>query len=93
MSFLSDSLFQLGFLLATSATRFDLFEEIVTLVVNEDECREVLNADFPDGLHAQFRIFNAFDALDVVLSKNSCRTTNATQVETAMFLASVGNLL
>ena len=28
-------------LFTTSATRFDLFEEIVTLVVYQNECREV----------------------------------------------------
>ena len=32
-------------LFTTSATRFDLFEEIVTLVVYQNECREVFYFD------------------------------------------------
>ena len=70
-----------------------MFEEIVTLIVYKDECREVLNMDFPDCFHTQFRIFDTFDALDVVLSKDCSRTTNATEVEAAMFVASVSYLL
>ena len=63
-------------LFTTSATRFDLFEEIVTLVVYQNECREVFYFDLPNCFHAQFRIFHTFDALDVVLSQNSSRTTD-----------------
>ena len=63
-------------LFTTSATRFDLFEEIVTLVVYQNECREVFYFDIPNLFHAQFRIFHTFDALDVVLSQNSSRTTD-----------------
>ena len=48
-------------------TRLELFEEVVALVIHEDECREVLHVDLPDGLHAQFRILNALDALDARL--------------------------
>jgi hypothetical protein len=62
--------------LFTSATRFELFEEVVAFVVDEDECWEVDYFDFPDCFHAEFRILNAFDALDVVLSKDSSRTTD-----------------
>ena len=50
-------------LLATAA-RLQLLEEVVALVVNKDECREVLNGNLPDGFHAKFRILNALDALD-----------------------------
>ena len=39
-------------LFTTSATRFDLFEEIVTLVVYQNECREVFYFDLPDCFHA-----------------------------------------
>ena len=65
-------------LLLASATRFDLFEEIVALVVNQDECGEVFHFDLPDSLHAQFGIFHTFDALDIVLSQDSSRTTDTT---------------
>ena len=54
----------------------ELLEEVVTLVVHKDECREVLYADLPDSLHTEFRILYALDALDIVLSKDSCRTTD-----------------
>ena len=54
----------------------ELLEEVVALVVHEDECREVLYADLPDCLHAELRILDALDALDVVLSEDRCRTTD-----------------
>ena len=53
-----------------------LLEEVVTLVIHEDECREVLYMDLPDRLHSELRIFHAFNALDVVLSKDCSRTTD-----------------
>ena len=65
-------------LLTASTTRFDLFEEIVTLVVYQDECREVFYFDLPDRFHAQFGIFHTFDALDVILGQDSSRATDTT---------------
>ena len=62
----------------------EFLEEVVTLVINEDECREVLNMNLPDCLHSEFRIFYTLNALDVVLSKDSSRTTNRAEVETTM---------
>lgn len=59
-----------------SATRLDLLEEVITLVVDEDKGREVLYLDFPDSLHAQLRILDALDALDVVLCQDSGRSTD-----------------
>ena len=38
-----------------------LLEEIIALVIHEDECREVLDTDFPDSLHSEVRIFYALD--------------------------------
>ncbi len=43
----------------------ELLEEVVALVINEDECREVFNMNLPDRFHAEFWIFNTLDALDV----------------------------
>ena len=63
-------------LLAASATRFDLFEEIVTLVVYQDKCWKIFHFDLPDRFHTQFRIFHALDALDIVLSQDSCGATD-----------------
>ena len=62
--------------LVASAARFDLLEEVVALVVNEDECGEVLNLDFPNSFHSEFGIFNAFDALDVLLRKDGSRSAD-----------------
>ena len=59
-----------------AATRLYLLEEIVALVIDEDECREVLDLNFPNGLHAKFGILHTFDALDVVLREDSCWTTD-----------------
>ena len=47
--------------------RLELLEEVVALVVNEDESREVFNCDLPDSLHAKLRIFYTLDALDRAL--------------------------
>ena len=78
---------------AAGTAGLDLFEEIVALVVNKDECREILYVDFPDGLHSEFRIFYAFDALDVVLCKDCSRSADASEIEAAVLLAGIGNLL
>ena len=38
-----------------------MLEEVIALIVNEDECREVFYSDLPYGFHAEFRIFHTFD--------------------------------
>ena len=63
-------------LLAAAAARLNLLEEIITLVINEDECWEILNLNLPDSFHTKFRVLNALDALDVVLRKDGCRATD-----------------
>ena len=80
-------------LFTTSATRFDLFEEIVTLVVYQDKCWKIFHFDLPDRFHAQFGIFHTFDALDVVLGQNCSRTAYTSQIETTIFLASIRHLV
>ena len=59
-----------------TATWLNLFEEVVALVINEDECGEVLNLNLPYSLHAQFWVFYTLNALDVVLCKNCCWATD-----------------
>ena len=71
----------------------EFLEEVVTFVINEDECREVLNVDLPDRLHSKLWILYALDALDVVLCENRSRTTDRTEVESALLVASVSNAL
>jgi len=80
-------------LLAHGAAGLDLLEEVVTFVVNEDEGREVFNFYLPDGFHAEFGIFKELYVLDRVLGKDSGGTADRAEVETAMLLASIGNLL
>ena len=46
---------------------FQLLEEVVALVIDEDEGGEVFNGNLPDGLHTEFWIFHALDALDAAL--------------------------
>ena len=87
------SVLQCWFLLARAAFLFDLSEEVVTLVINEDKCREIFNFNLPNGFHAEFGIFHALDALDVVLCKDSCRSADAAEIEAAVLLASVGYCL
>ena len=58
---------QFLFLLAGAAFLFDLSEEVVTLVINEDKCREIFNFNLPNGFHAEFGIFHTLDVLDALL--------------------------
>ena len=79
--------------LFTAASGLDLLEEIVALIVNEDECGEVFHLNLPNSFHAEFGIFYTLDALNVVLRKDCGRTTDRTEVETAVLLTSVRYLL
>ena len=79
--------------LLTAIPWFQLFEEVIALVIYQDECREVLYFNLPDSFHTQFGIFYALDALDVVLCQDSSRTTDRAQVETTVLLAGIRHLL
>jgi len=81
------------FLLSFKFLESELLEEVVTLVVNEDECREVFHMDLPDSLHSEFRVLHALDALDVVLREDRSRASDRAEIESAVFLASICNLL
>ena len=63
-------------LAATRTAWLNLLEEVIALIINEDECREVLYFNLPDSLHTELGILNALDALDIVLCKDSCRATD-----------------
>ena len=47
----------------------ELLEEVVAFVVHEDEGGEILDGDFPDGFHSEFREGDDFLALDVVFGE------------------------
>lgn len=70
-----------------------MLEEIIALVVDEDEGGEVLDFDLPDSLHTEFGILEELNILDRILSEDGCGATDRTEVEAAMFMASVGDLL
>ena len=72
---------------------FELREKIVAFVVHEDEGREVFYADFADSFHTEFFEIDHFDRFYAVLSQNGCRSTDRSQIESAMLFAGVGNRL
>ena len=80
-------------LLAVRTPRLQLLEEVVALVVNEYECREVLNGNLPDSLHTEFGILYALDALDRALRQNGSHATDCAELESAVLLARVGHYL
>lgn len=71
-----DTAFHLSLSIKKSATRLDLLEEVITLVIYQDKRGEVLYLDLPDRFHTQFRVFHALDALDIVLSQDRRRATD-----------------
>ena len=69
------------FLVAANRPRLELFEEVMALVVNKNESREVFHANLPHGFHAQFRVLYALNALDAALRKHGRNTANRAQIE------------
>src|ERR1035437_1412182 len=61
--------------------------EIIALVVDEDERREILHLNLPHRLHAKLGILNHLDFLDVLLRENRRRPADAAEIKSAMFLA------
>lgn len=76
--------------LFTALPRFQLLEEVMTLIVDKDECREVLHSDLPDCFHAEFRVCYALNALDTILGKHCCYTADSAEIEATMLLACIG---
>ena len=79
------TLYYINVLLTVRSPRLELFEEVITLVINEDEGREVDNLNLPDGFHSDLRELNTLDALDGVHGEHSSRTADASEIESAMF--------
>ena len=69
----------------------DQVEKVVALVIDHDECGEVLNLDLPHRLHTQLGVFQDFNFGDAVLGQSSGRSTNRTQIETTVLLAGIGD--
>lgn len=70
-----------------------MLEEVVAFVVHKDESGEVLNVYLPYGFHSEFGIFHALDALDAVHGQYGSRSADASQIESAVLLACVGDNL
>ena len=71
----------------------ELLEEVVALVIDEDEGREVLDSDLPDRLHSEFGIFNTLDATDAALREDSGDAADGAKIESSMLFASVSHNL
>src|SRR5690606_7044315 len=70
-----------------------LGEEVVALVVDDDERGEVLDLDLPHRFHAELGVLQHLDARDAVLREPGRGTTDRAEVEAAVLLARLGNLL
>jgi HlyD family secretion protein len=64
-----------------------LFEEVITLVIHQDKCREIFHFNLPDSFHTEFGIFHTFDALNIVLRQDSSRTADRAVAEVASYIA------
>ena len=78
-------------LLDSRAPGLQGLEEVVALVVDEDECGEVLDLNLPDGLHAKLGILYALDALDARLREYGSDATDGAEIEATMLLTSLSH--
>src|SRR5687767_5116999 len=69
-----------------------LLEEIVTFVVDQDECREIVYLDLPDRFHPKLRKFHYLDALDVFFRQDRRGTPDAPEIKATMLFARGGHL-
>src|SRR4051794_24306808 len=72
-------------------SQIQFLEEVVALVVNDDESREILDLDAPDRFHAEFGISHPLDLLDAVLGEFCRRAADRAEVETAVLLAGLAH--
>src|ERR1700681_4747346 len=67
--------------------QIQFLEEIIALVVDDDEGREILDLDAPDRFHAEFGIFHHLDLLDAVLGEVGRRAADRAEIKAAVLLA------
>ena len=66
-------------------------KEIVTLIIYDDEGREILHINLANSLHTKlWEVYN-LDRLDRVLREDCSRTTDRAELEAAICLASISN--
>src|SRR6266487_6661300 len=66
-------------------------EKVVSLVVDDDERREVAHLDLPDRLHPEFGVLEYLNLGDAVLRQPRRRPAYRAEVEAAISLACPGN--
>src|SRR5512140_68434 len=76
---------------ARALTEVQFLEEVVALVVDHDEGREILDLDAPDRFHAELGIFHHLDLLDAVLGKVRRRSPDRAEIEAAVLLAGLAH--
>src|ERR1700758_2581223 len=76
---------------ARALPQIQFLEEVVALVVDDDEGREIHDLDAPDRFHAEFGIFDDLDLLDAVLGEVRRRTANRAEIEAAVLLAGLAH--
>src|ERR1044072_8043826 len=62
-------------------------EEVVALVVDHDERREVLDLDLPDGLPAELGVLDDLLALAAVVGRGGGGAADRAEVEAAVLVA------
>src|SRR3954469_2537658 len=71
--------------------QIQFLEEVVALVVDDDEGREIHHLDAPDRFHAEFGIFHHLDLLDAVLGEVRRRAADRAEIEAAVLLAGLAH--
>src|SRR6478736_5238355 len=73
------------------ASNLELAEEVVALVVDDDEGREVLDLDPPDRLHAELGVLQHLDLADAVLREPSGWAADRPEIKASVLLAGLGD--
>src|SRR5262249_33913324 len=73
--------------LSESSPQIQFLEEVVALVVDHDEGREIFHLDPPDRLHAEPGIFHGLDLLDAMLGEVRRCAADGGEIKAAVLLA------
>src|SRR4051794_21122922 len=71
--------------------QIQFLEEVIALVVDDDEGREIHHFDAPDRFHAEFGIFQHLDLLDAMLGEIGRSAPDRAEIEAAMLLAGLAH--
>src|SRR6516225_7787987 len=71
--------------------QIQFLEEVVALVVDHDEGREIFYLDPPDRLHAELGVFHGLDLLDAMLREVRRRAANGGEIEAAVLPAGLAH--